>query len=92
MSFASSRASHCVMWVNGRAAAQENMPVNQKKREYAERLTSLIKENNSVILVEADNVGSKQMQGIRIALRGVATILMGKNVRLCPYNPRSLLP
>merc|ERR1712045_658672 len=32
--------------------------------------------------VEADNVGSKQMQQIRIALRGHAVVLMGKNTMM----------
>jgi len=33
-------------------------------------------------LVSADNVGSKQMQQIRIALRGKAEVLMGKNTMM----------
>jgi len=33
-------------------------------------------------LVEADNVGSKQMQQIRISLRGHAVVLMGKNTMM----------
>ena len=33
-------------------------------------------------LVSADNVGSKQMQQIRIALRGRAEVLMGKNTMM----------
>merc|ERR1711920_864754 len=34
------------------------------------------------LLVEADNVGSKQMQQIRISLRGHAVVLMGKNTMM----------
>merc|ERR1712212_160688 len=33
-------------------------------------------------IVGADNVGSKQMQEIRIALRGKATVMMGKNTMM----------
>ena len=32
--------------------------------------------------VDADNVGSKQMQQIRISLRGHAVVLMGKNTMM----------
>jgi len=55
------------------------MPVSDKKREYAVKLRSLLQDNRSVLIVECDNVGSKQMQSIRVSLRGTATILMGKN-------------
>jgi len=58
------------------------MPVSDKKREYASRLRTLLQENRSVLIVECDNVGSKQMQSIRISLRGTATILMGKNTTI----------
>jgi len=58
------------------------MPVNQKKRDYAARLINLVQENNSVIIVHADNVGSKQMQQIRLALRGQAEMIMGKNTTM----------
>lgn len=33
----------------------------------------------SILIVNVDNVGSRQMQAVRIALRGKAVILMGKN-------------
>jgi len=46
-------------------------------------------------LVDADNVGSKQMQQIRISLRGHAVVLMGKNTMMrkairghLPNNPQ----
>ena len=35
-----------------------------------------------MFLVNVDNVGSRQMQQIRISLRGKATILMGKNTTI----------
>lgn len=58
------------------------MPVNQKKREYAARLINLVENFNSVLVVHADNVGSKQMQQIRLALRGEAEVIMGKNTTM----------
>lgn len=58
------------------------MPVSDKKRVYAAKLRTLLQENRSILIVECDNVGSKQMQSIRMSLRGVATILMGKNTTI----------
>jgi len=58
------------------------MPVSDKKRAYAERLRGLLETNKSVIIVHCDNVGSRQMQQVRIALRGTATIVMGKNTTI----------
>lgn len=58
------------------------MPINQKKREYAARVVRCINEYKSVFVVEADNVGSKQMQQVRHALRGTAEVVMGKNTTL----------
>lgn len=55
---------------------------NLKKQEYFARLESLIGSHDEVIIVEADNVGSKQMSEIRVALRGRATLLMGKNTMI----------
>lgn len=45
-------------------------------------LQSLFDEYARVLLVNVDNVGSKQMQQIRISLRGKAVILMGKNTTI----------
>nr|AAX48841.1 L10e/P0 [Suberites domuncula] len=52
------------------------------KSNYVMRLLSLFDEYKRVLLVNVDNVGSKQMQQIRISLRGKATILMGKNTTI----------
>ena len=46
---------------------------------YIEKMIQLLVEYPKCFVVEADNVGSKQMQRIRIALRGCAVVLMGKN-------------
>jgi large subunit ribosomal protein LP0 len=55
-------------------------------RNYPERKQALMKKINDclgnyerALIVHADNVGSKQFQNIRAALRGKANILMGKN-------------
>uniref|UniRef100_A0A7S2EY53 60S acidic ribosomal protein P0 n=1 Tax=Stereomyxa ramosa TaxID=1078864 RepID=A0A7S2EY53_9EUKA len=51
----------------------------QRKKLYRERLIGLLKEYDQILLVSADNVGSNQMQKIRMQLRGKAVVLMGKN-------------
>jgi len=50
-----------------------------RKARYKEKLEGLLREYNNCLIVSVDNVGSNQMQKIRIALRGVGTVLMGKN-------------
>lgn len=54
-------------------------PVPQKKQDYRERLLSLMREYKKILIIGADNVGSNHFQRIRMALRGDAVILMGKN-------------
>merc|ERR1712241_964897 len=49
------------------------------KANYFTKIVQLLDEYPKCFLVEADNVGSKQMQQIRISLRGHAVVLMGKN-------------
>merc|ERR1712001_30422 len=52
------------------------------KSNYFTKLTTLLEEYPKCFIVGADNVGSKQMQEIRIALRGKAVVLMGKNTMM----------
>merc|ERR1712012_847824 len=52
------------------------------KANYFTKLTALLDEYPKCFIVGADNVGSKQMQEIRIALRGQAVVLMGKNTMM----------
>jgi len=52
------------------------------KANYFTKLTTLLDEYPKCFIVGADNVGSKQMQEIRIALRGKAVVLMGKNTMM----------
>lgn len=53
-----------------------------KKREYGKRLKALLADSSKVFVVTVDNVGSKQMQQIRHALRGTAEVVMGKNTTI----------
>jgi len=52
------------------------------KANYFAKLTTLLDEYPKCFIVGADNVGSKQMQQIRISLRGQAVVLMGKNTMM----------
>jgi len=52
------------------------------KSNYFLKLVQLFDEYPKCFLVQADNVGSKQMQQIRMALRGNAVVLMGKNTMM----------
>jgi len=62
-------------------------PVNKKERPtrkvrkagYAIKLRELLNEYKNILVVTIDNVGSNQMQKVRLALRGKAIVLMGKN-------------
>jgi len=54
-----------------------------KKAEYFEKLTDLcINSKNGALIVGLDHVRSKQMQQIRIELRGKAVVLCGKNTMI----------
>lgn len=59
--------------------APKNNEKLAKKNAYLDKLKSLVASHPKVLIIEANNVGSKQFQNIRIALRGTAEILMGKN-------------
>jgi len=52
------------------------------KAKYTMRLTQYLDEYPKVFVVGADNVGSRQMQRIRLSLRGHAVIMMGKNTMM----------
>jgi large subunit ribosomal protein LP0 len=59
-----------------------------KKGKYFEKVQALLAKYNKAFVVHCDNVGSKQIAQIRIALRGppgeedVATMIMGKNTMM----------
>merc|ERR1712173_305271 len=52
------------------------------KSNYFQKIIQLLDEYPKCFIVEADNVGSKQMQQIRMSLRGRAVVLMGKNTMM----------
>jgi len=59
------------------------MPVSEKKKEYGAKLGKYIEKYKAAFIVGCDNVGSKQMQSIRISLRAFDTVvLMGKNTTI----------
>jgi large subunit ribosomal protein LP0 len=63
-------------------SAVEEKAVNPnkiRKDKYIAKLEQCLADYKSMLVINIDFVGSSQMQSIRIALRGRATILMGKN-------------
>merc|ERR1712002_43121 len=52
------------------------------KSNYFTKLITLLDEYPRCFMVGVDNVGSKQMQKTRIALRGHGEVLMGKNTMM----------
>jgi large subunit ribosomal protein LP0 len=52
------------------------------KNKYFTKIIQYLDEYPKLFIVGADNVGSSQMQKIRISLRGHAVILMGKNTMM----------
>jgi len=53
-----------------------------KKQKYSAHLAELLTSHSHVLIADANNVGSKQLQDIRASLRGKATVLMGKNTQM----------
>ncbi|KAF4656169.1 60S acidic ribosomal protein P0 [Perkinsus chesapeaki] len=53
-----------------------------KKNAYLDRVKDLVAKCDKILIATVDHVGSKQLQNIRIALRGKAVIVMGKNTML----------
>lgn len=52
------------------------------KKQYFKKIIDLLEQYSKCFIVGVDNVGSKQMQEIRQAMRGHADILMGKNTMI----------
>jgi len=61
------------------AAGAAGAKRRERKIRYKERLEKLLQEYKNILLISVDNVGSLQMQKIRMALRKRAVLLMGKN-------------
>jgi len=65
----------------------------ERKAAYFEKLIGLLDQYNRIMVVNVDNVCSKQLAETRQDLRGLATVLMGKNtlVKRClaqKYGPK----
>jgi large subunit ribosomal protein LP0 len=59
------------------------MPLSaERKAEYFEHMKELMTTYTKCFVVEIDNVGSMQLQQTRMALRGTAEVLMGKNTMM----------
>ncbi|KAL2317141.1 hypothetical protein Fmac_031017 [Flemingia macrophylla] len=54
----------------------------EKKIAYDSKLCELLEEYGQILVVNADNVGSNQLQNIRKGLRGDSVVLMGKNTMM----------
>lgn len=50
-----------------------------RKEKFVVKLRDAVATYKNVLIVGVDNVGSNQMQKVRVALRGQAIVLMGKN-------------
>jgi len=53
-----------------------------KKQKYFDKLIHGLESTPCSLIISVDHVGSKQMQNIRMALRGKAEVLMGKNTMI----------
>jgi len=59
------------------------MPISKERKiEYFTKVENLLDSYSKIIVVGVDNVGSNQLQQIRLAMRGDAVILMGKNTMM----------
>jgi len=56
--------------------------ISDRKKALRARLEKVLETYHNCLIVSATNIGSNQMQQIRIALRGKAVLLMGKNTMI----------
>jgi large subunit ribosomal protein LP0 len=54
----------------------------EKKQHYDAKLCENLDQFTQVLVCHADNVGSKQLQGIRKGLRPDSVVMMGKNTMM----------
>jgi len=83
------------------SAAEAGEKRQKRKERYVVDLLKCLETYKNILIVQCDNVGSSQMQKVRIALRGKGQLLMGKNTIIRKFvreqiavNPKleSLLP
>lgn len=60
-------------------SAEAGIRRKERKARYVVDLLDCLERYKNVLIVQCDNVGSSQMQKVRIALRGKGQLLMGKN-------------
>ena len=59
------------------------MPLSaERKAAYFDTMKTLMSTYSKCFIVDIDNVGSMQIQSTRLALRGTAEVLMGKNTMM----------
>lgn len=66
--------------------------ISKKKENYVTQLITYAKDYKKILIVNADNVGSNQMQKIRSSLRGQAVVLFGKNTLMKKAITISAIP
>jgi len=64
------------------AMAPRNPEKLAKKNAYLAKITQCCQQCKNALIVHVDHVGSKQIQEIRMELRGKAEVLMGKNTMI----------
>jgi len=64
------------------SATMPNAAKLAKKQIYFDKLVDLCVNHGEALIVRIDHVASKQMQDIRVELRGKAVVLMGKNTMI----------
>jgi large subunit ribosomal protein LP0 len=66
----------------------------QQKEKYCKKLIGLLQEYDKIFMVSVDMVGSKQLQNIRMQIRGKGDMILGKNtlIRKCIRSNISLFP
>jgi len=83
------------------SAAEAGIKRRIRKERYVKDLLTCLEKFKNILIIQCDNVGSSQMQKVRIALRGKGQLLMGKNTIIRKFvreqmagNPKleSLLP
>jgi len=61
------------------SSAEAGLKRKQRKERYVAELLKCLETYKNIVIVNVDNVGSNQMQKVRLALRGKGQLLMGKN-------------
>jgi len=61
------------------SAAEAGIKRRIRKERYVKDLLTCLEKFKNILIVQCDNVGSSQMQKVRLALRGKGQLLMGKN-------------